>query len=74
MSYYLIDCHDEYNWEEATILETKTEQRQDCTVHLAHVAYRVYRTVGSKRKKKDDVGTYEGWNDEWDEWIPIHSP
>ena len=47
LSYYVIDCHDGHNWEEATILETKTETREDCTVCLALVAFRVYRTMGS---------------------------
>ena len=56
-------------------METKNETREDCTVCLALVAFRVYRTMGSQEKECDNEGRiYEGWNDEWDEWIEIHSP
>ena len=34
---------------------------------------RVYRDVpGSIRR--DERGTYEGWGDRYDEWVPIFSP
>ena len=46
LCHYLIDCHDCLIWEEATILETKHEVREDCSILLAYVAFRVYRTMG----------------------------
>ena len=70
----MIDCHDAYRWEEATILETKTEKREGCSVLLAYVAFRVYRNMGIRRLKTDDVGVFDGWSQRYDEWIPIYSP
>ena len=74
LCHYLIDCHDDYRWEEATIIETKTEKREGCSVLLAYVAFRVYRNMGIRRLKTDDVGVFDGWSQRYDEWIPIYSP
>ena len=71
LGHRFIDCHDGIRWEEAHILETKTEKREGCSVLLANVAYRIYRASG---KKVDHVGRFSGWSCRYDEWIPVHSP
>ena len=40
---------------------------------MAYVGYRVYRDA-SNQYRKDERGTFEGWSNKFDEWIPIYSP
>ena len=42
-------------------------------IDLAFVGFRIYRETG-KTYMKDERGTYDGWSDRWDEWIPLYSP
>ena len=42
-------------------------------VDMAYIGFRVYRKTDSQYRK-DARGTYEGWSDRFDEWIPLYSP
>lgn len=69
----MIDAHDKFKWEEATIFNV-TEMKADGRPHLvANIGFRVYRPTG-KKIKEDGKGTYDGWADRYDEYIPIYSP
>lgn len=40
---------------------------------MAHVGFRVYRTEG-KKIRQDEKGTYDGWSNKYDEYIPVFNP
>ena len=78
-----IDCHDERHWYKSTILDfmTDTEMRRTNKVDCVHVAYRIYTETSndpnldvSKVKSDSSGNLYVGWDDTYDEWIPIYSP
>lgn len=67
------EVHDKSNWNKATILGYKTIELQSRTILMANCALRVYRDIPGSTKK-DERGTYEGWSDRFDEWVPVFSP
>lgn len=73
---YEVDAHDGNDWFKATILQTKMEQQLDGReIELAYVALRVYRAnPHGKKMKEDERGTYEGYSNKYDEWMPLFSP
>ena len=40
-------------------------------IEIAYVGFRVYR---DNEAKKDDKGSFKGWKEDYDEWVPINSP
>lgn len=69
----VIDCHDKYNWEEATIFSTARKVEMGREVTMAFIGFRVYRSYG-KKMRSDERGLFDGWSSKFDEWIPIYSP
>lgn len=68
------EVHDKSTWNKSTIIDFRTENEgPDRGVLLAHCALRVYRDIPDG-KRKDTRGTYEGWSDKFDEWVPVFSP
>ena len=40
---------------------------------MIYVGFRVYRETDNQYRK-DNRGTFEGWSDRFDEWVPAFSP
>ena len=70
---FVCDCHDKYKWEEATVFNIIEDNSGGRPVLMGNVGFRVYRTVG-KKIRQDERGTYDGWSNRYDEWIPVYSP
>ena len=67
----LVDAFDYDKWYESTILQIKVEDENT----IVQIAYRVYRTMGTKLKLDvTNNKTYEGWDSRYDEWISIYNP
>ena len=45
-------------------------------VLMAYIGFRVYtdKIPPGKQEKKDALGTFVGWSEKFDEWIPMFSP
>jgi len=44
-------------------------------VLMANCAMRVYRTAtNTMGTQKDDLGSYKGFSNKFDEWVPVYSP
>ena len=72
---YVLDVHDKFNWEEATILKIRKQSHGDRVYTEAYVVFRVYRPTSKPEKKYDLNGReFDGWSEKFDEWIPIYSP
>ena len=41
---------------------------------MSKVVFRVYRPATQNRPEKDSIGSYDGWNTSYDEYISILSP
>ena len=70
---FVIDCHDKYKWEEATIFDVIGETSGGRNTLSGNIGFRVYREVG-KKIRTDERGTYDGWSSKYDEYIPLFSP
>mmetsp|Transcript_399 Transcript_399/g.581 ORF Transcript_399/g.581 Transcript_399/m.581 type:complete len:113 (+) Transcript_399:394-732(+) len=70
---FLVDCHDKFKWEEATIFDISEDSLASRPVLICNIGFRVYRTVG-KKIRTDEHGTYDGWSSKYDEYIPLFSP
>lgn len=70
---FILDCHDKFKWEEATIFSLTEDTQGGRPVLVAHVGFRVYRNEG-KKIRQDEKGTYDGWSNKYDEFIPVYSP
>ena len=68
---FILDVHDLYNWEEATIFETRINNSDARPFVEAFVAFRIYSNEG---RKEDARGKFNGWTARYDEWIPLYSP
>jgi len=68
------DMHDKATWNKGTIfrVEKKTISATK-SYDIAYCAFRVYREA-STSLRKDERGTFEGWSEKFDEWIPLFSP
>lgn len=42
-------------------------------IPIAYCALRVYRDIPNSMRK-DERGTYEGWSNKFDEWVPVFCP
>lgn len=70
---FLVDVHDKFNWEQATILKTRENSTGDRPFIEAYVAFRIYNENG--KKIEETTGKrFDGWTAKFDEWIPIYSP
>jgi hypothetical protein len=68
----LVDAHDKTVWNKSTILDIREQQvAPDRTIRMAFIGYRIYVENGPK---SDERGTFDGWSNRFDEWIPIFSP
>ena len=68
------DMHDKATWNKGTIFNIETKQISPTRSYVqAYAAFRVYRE-NSNSMRKDNRGTFEGWSEKFDEWIPIFSP
>jgi hypothetical protein len=67
------EIHDKASWNKGTIIDYKTIEMMDRKVLMAYCALRVYRDIPNC-PKKDDRGTYEGWSERFDDWVPVFSP
>ena len=70
---FVCDCHDGFKWEEATAFNILNDTMNGRAVLMANVGFRVYRTEG-KKIRTDERGTYDGWSNRYDEWVPVFSP
>ena len=44
-------------------------------VDMAYIAFRTYRDKPmGPQQKHDERGTFDGWSQKFDEWIPVYSP
>ena len=68
-----LDGHDNSSWCKSTILKREKRLFGERVVEMCFVGFRVYRKTDNQYRK-DDRGTYEGWSDRFDEWIPLYSP
>lgn len=66
-----VDVHDKFNWEPATIFQTRIQREGDRQYEEAFIAFRIYEENG---KKEDARGKFNGWTSKFDEWIPLYSP
>ena len=71
-----VDCHDREAWWGSSILKTMYETKNGRKSLMALVGFRVYtdKVPAGKPQKKDSKGTYHGWSEKFDEWIPAFSP
>jgi len=68
------DVHDKSSWNKATIFEIKKQTiSKNRVIDIAHCALRVYRDIPNSMRK-DERGTFEGWSNKFDEWIPVFCP
>lgn len=68
------EIHDKSTWNKSTILIRKeVKQGPDRAPLMAHCALRVYRDIPNSLRK-DERGTYDGWSEKFDEWVPVFSP
>lgn len=68
------EVHDKSTWNKSTILEIKSVNVAfERDVLMAYCGLRVYRDIPNSLRK-DDKGSYEGWSNKFDEWVPIYSP
>ncbi len=68
------EVHDKSSWNKSTIIDFRIDNEgPDRKVLMAYCALRVYREIPDV-KSKDIRGTYEGWSDKFDEWVPVFSP
>ena len=54
-------------------LPGQSEEMEKVHFPTVKIGFRVYRP-STNQYKIDEVGTYEGWSDKYDDWIPIYSP
>jgi hypothetical protein len=70
-----LDAHDKFSWGKATIMDVKEAKiGEDRTFKVANVGYRIYKEDTSAYARRDEHGTYEGYNSKNDEWIPVCCP
>lgn len=68
------DAHDKNKWEKATIFEVKKKEiNANRVIDLAFVAFRIYRPHNNTLRS-DERGTFEGWSNKFDEWVPVFAP
>ena len=72
----ILDVHDNFQWEAATIMDVKLDQSDENRPYWKfYVAFRVYKEHPTVKTKKDKDGKlYEGWSEKYDEWIPVYTP
>ena len=67
-----IDCFDStYVWFACTVLEVEDREFQKEMIPMAKVAFRVTHPDGDSTDK--DGNKYFGWQENFDEWIPLFS-
>ena len=59
------------NWFLGTVLSKREIKKGDNTYIDFHVGYRIYSEDGTKIDNKG--GKFEGWSEQYDEWIPAYS-
>jgi hypothetical protein len=68
------DVNDKTQWNKSTIFEVKKKTiTQTRVIDLAHCCLRIYRPHNNQQRS-DERGTFEGWSQKFDEWMPIYSP
>ena len=70
----VIDCHDKFKWEEATIFDIKQDMSSGRPVLMGNIGFRVYREEGKKMRTDENGRKYDGWSNKYDEDIPVFSP
>ena len=71
----VIDCHDKFKWEEATIFNVKEEvSSSGRAVLVGNIGFRVYREHGAKMRVDEQGRKFDGWSSKYDEFIPVFSP
>ena len=57
-------------------MKTRYETMAGRQVLMAYIGFRVYtdKIPPGKQEKKDALGTFVGWSEKFDEWIPMFSP
>ena len=69
-----VDAFDGTHWYKSTLLSTKEVEISGKIRVEAHIAYRVYREATPQRQERDALGSYNGMDQERDEWVPLYSP
>lgn len=68
------DVHDKMSWNRSTIFEVrKSDETTGRSVYMANCGLRIYRPH-QNLMRKDEKGTYEGWSNKFDEWVPVFTP
>ncbi len=68
------EVHDKSSWNKSTIFEIKKQTvGPNRVIPIAYCALRVYRDIPNSMRK-DERGTYEGWSQKFDEWVPVFCP
>ena len=70
----LIDCHDKFKWEEATIFNVFEDTTCGRPVLYGNIGFRIYRDEGKKIRFDENGRKYDGWSSKYDEDIPVFSP
>ena len=70
---YELDGHDNTSWCKSTVLQYEKQFLGGRDVDMLYVGFRVYRKTDNQYRK-DERGTFDGWSNRFDEWIPAYSP
>lgn len=68
------DMHDKCKWYKCTILNILEQNDFGRVIKMANCALRVYRENPRYMSNKDALGTFEGFGERWDEFVPVYSP